>query len=133
MTPTEDMVRVAQRAYTDALIEGGLPMRAALTAALAAMWQPIETAPKDGTEIFLFTRHEADDYFQESFDASQTGHWDEGNHRPGTVWHREPGWALQKIGEPKAWMPLPPAPTQLSRGDSEKTAESKHSPSTREG
>lgn len=56
MQVTDEMVRVAGDAIEHALfIEPAIDLdevaRAALTAALAAMWQPIETAPKDGRYI----------------------------------------------------------------------------------
>lgn len=116
MTPTEDMVRVAQRAYTDALIEGGLPMRAALTAALAAMWRPIETAPKDGRTILvhfvqhgwmtvLWTDHDGDS-------NSPYAHWHVDDHKHGPYSVR--GYL---VGDDTHWMPLPPAPSQLSKRD----------------
>lgn len=80
-------------------------------------WQDISTAPKDGTEILLFTHHEADEYLDESFDAVQIGLWDDGNHAPGSAFHREPGWCQQKIGKPTHWMPLPKAPSTPSGSD----------------
>lgn len=78
-----------------------------------AGWRPIETAPKEGTEILLFTSHRRDD-FGDAFDAVQIGYWDKGNIGPGVhpVFHREPGWHLQKIGIPTHWQPLPSAPSQ---------------------
>lgn len=90
-------------------------MRAALTAALAEMWRPISEAPKDGTEILLFTHQDVDDFCDEAFGAVQIGYWDDGNDAPGTVWHRDAGWILQKIGEPLAWQPLPSPPAQKGR------------------
>lgn len=82
-------------------------------AVVDAGWRPIETAPKDGTEILLFTSHMGDD-FCDAFDSVQIGYWDQGNISPGVhpVFHREPGWHLQKIGNPTHWQPLPSAPSQ---------------------
>lgn len=78
-----------------------------------AGWRPIESASNDGTEILLFTSHRRDD-FCDAFDAVQIGYWDKGNIGPGVhpVFHREPGWHLQKIGIPTHWQPLPSAPSQ---------------------
>lgn len=75
-------------------------------------WRPIETAPKDGTEILLFTTHDADDYYDESFSAVQIGSWDHGNQSSDPVWFRPPGWECPKIGKPTHWMPLPSSPLQ---------------------
>lgn len=75
-------------------------------------WQDIGTAPRDGTEVLLFTHHGGDVFCEEPFDAVQIGYWDEGNNKPGTVWHREPGWHQEKIGEPTHWMPLPSPPSK---------------------
>lgn len=68
------------------------------------MWQPIETAPKDGTRVLLFTTHIPNDYYNESFIGVQIGRWDCG--------HMSDGWEFENIGEPTHWMPLPPPPEQ---------------------
>lgn len=80
-----------------------------------AGWQPIETAPKDGTEIILFTHHEPNAFCEEAFDAVQIGWWDNGNHAPGSAFHRDAGWHLQKIGVATHWMPLPAPPIRSAR------------------
>lgn len=72
-------------------------------------WQPIETAPNDGTPILLFTRWAGDEICPEPFDEIQIGCWDEGN-LTGDVWHREPGWLVDKIGTATHWRPLPAPP-----------------------
>lgn len=114
MQVTDEMVLAAWEAYDNApgCFTNSELMRAALTAALGAMWRPISEAPKDGTEILLFTHHDADPFCEDIFDAVQIGYWDDGNDAPGTVWHRDAGWILQKIGEPLAWQPLPSPPAQ---------------------
>ena len=132
MIPTEEMVRVAAIAVRQARNgcitppENGTEYdeqlaRAALSAALAAMWQPIETAPKDGTDILVFRPRFDGNYIPQVgqdwwMRASYTGDC----------------WAKSRADcQPTHWMPLPPAPTLLStRMGSEKTAESDHSPST---
>mgnify|MGYP003442310506 CR=1 FL=1 len=73
-------------------------------------WQPIETAPKDGTEVILFTSHNGCEIV-ESFDAVQIGYWDEGN-STACIFFRLPSWRCKKIGEPTHWMPLPTPPVQ---------------------
>lgn len=72
-------------------------------------WQPIETAPRDGTRILLFTQWRGDEISPEPFSEIQIGEWDEGNPAPG-VWHRRAGWSVEKVGDATHWMPLPPAP-----------------------
>ena len=116
MQVTDEMVDAALDAHHAASLaissDPFEAMRSALTAALAAMWRPISEAPKDGTEILLFTHQDVDDFCDEAFDAVQIGYWDDGNDAPGTVWHRNAGWILQKIGEPLAWQPLTLPPAQ---------------------
>lgn len=73
-------------------------------------WREIETAPKDGCDILLYTVHPGDSYYPEPFDAVQIGCWDEGNDTPDPIWRREPGWETERIGTPTHWMPLPLPP-----------------------
>lgn len=62
-------------------------------------WQPIETAPKDGTRVLLFTRWLGDgQYHCPPFDDVQIGLWDRDE------------WELINIGDPTHWMPLPSPP-----------------------
>lgn len=93
------------------------------TAAIAAMrgepvgWQPIETAPKDGTII---------DVWREEF-GRETVYWGRRPHECGEMgphcdsdWHREkqPSWVCSTFGEYVGgdhapfthWMPLPTPP-----------------------
>lgn len=74
-------------------------------------WQDISSAPKDGTQILVFTQWAGDEIFSEPFDSVQIAYWDEGN-LTDDYWHRDAGWELEKIGEPTHWMPLPPAPQE---------------------
>lgn len=64
-------------------------------------WQPIETAPKDGTEFLAF--YPPGDYEDEdgTFDISW---WDNTS-------TRERGFLMIGGVEPSHWMPLPPPPT----------------------
>jgi len=78
--------------------------RAALTAALPvierAKWQPIETAPKDGTSILLF----ASDYPPLSYMG--VGQWAFADPDLGFV----EGWFWPFAIRPTHWMPLPVPP-----------------------
>ena len=79
-------------------------MDAALTAALPvierAKWQPIETAPKDGTSILLF----ASDYPPLSYMG--VGQWAFADPDLGFV----EGWFWPFAIRPTHWMPLPVPP-----------------------
>lgn len=82
-------------------------------------WQPIETAPKDGSRIILFTRWPGDEICPEPFDEIQIGWWDEGN-LTNDDWHREPQWSVEKIGTATHWMHLPAAPARRQSSESER-------------
>ncbi len=63
-------------------------------------WEPIDTAPKDGTRVILF--------YPAQGGFSDMGRWNV----PSS--HYLPHWnnGRLNIHEPSHWMPLPPAPTQ---------------------
>lgn len=63
-------------------------------------WRPIETAPKDGTHILVWMRHEAYGFKAEGVD---TARWTD---------HNGGGWVTWLSGTPTHWMPLPSAPTE---------------------
>lgn len=126
MQVTDEMVRVAlekfweawpwfRDTYTELKNERGNPltlsdlppepMEAALTAALAAMWQPIETAPEHG-DILIFVPHAGGGNIwigQRDFETEN--------------WFDASGATICSLNEPTHWMPLPPAPSQLSKRD----------------
>ena len=92
---------------------------AAVDAALSAQvqdvagWQPIETAPKDGTPVILWTVWVGDEISPDPFSEVQIGYWDHGNDLPESHdFSRRPEWVVQRIGEPTHWMPLPAAPAK---------------------
>ena len=71
-------------------------------------WQPIESAPQDGTQVILWTSTDnADDalYVRDLLDGEhvnevQIGYFNED----------EDEWSTTYIGKPTHWMPLPPPP-----------------------
>lgn len=80
-------------------------------------WQPIETAPKDGTVI---------DLWHEEFDRQADMYWGKPEHCCGEYgqycdsdWHSEPeGWVCSAVNQAifadgyTHWMPLPAPPKQ---------------------
>jgi len=87
-----------------------------LADARESRWQPIETAPKDGTQILLWNgAHRFLAYWDKDFSSS----WDEereisipvGAWTDGTV----ASWGYEEnnqIKEPTHWMPLPEPPSE---------------------
>ena len=82
--------------------------------ALANEWQPIETAPKDGTEVLVYTD-------VATVPVVHIARWEDG--RDGYPDSFEQGWwsytehsvtqtLLEDWKQPTHWMPLPPAPTE---------------------
>lgn len=82
-----------------------------------AGWQPIETAPKDGTPVILWTVWVGDEISPDPFSEVQIGYWDHGNDLPASHdFSRRPEWVVQRIGVPTHWMPLPAAPAKQEGG-----------------
>jgi len=71
-------------------------------------WQPIETAPKDGSPLLLFDRQRLDG------DAHPTGavegHWCDDYGWQAAVWSMVSDLFLTKKIHPTHWMPLPEPP-----------------------
>lgn len=63
--------------------------------ALSYLWQPIETAPRDGTRILVWRPREGDEY-----DA----------HAAADYWSDKSWYQSRRCQQPTHWMPLPPAP-----------------------
>ena len=53
-------------------------------------WQPIETAPKDGTEVWVYVTAKEG---LRSFETS-------------CAWHPDAGWCVDEIREVTHWLPL---------------------------
>lgn len=115
MQVTDEMVRVAGDAIEHALfiapaVDLDEVARAALNAALAAMWQPIETAPRDGSRLLAIYGGQV-----RIIQYGKTSHVplygfclaDQGIE----------DFDLVLTENLKGWMPLPPAPSQLSKRD----------------
>ena len=68
-------------------------------------WQPIETAPEDGTPVLLFCPRPGVEPFQ------ITGYWDLGSDEFGvkSAWRAT---THDPIYPPSHWRPLPPPPTE---------------------
>ena len=74
-------------------------------------WQPIETAPKDGTEVLLYQPRGAFKPWKGRIRdwAVNIGYW----HQPGNPEH--PGyWMGNRQMRPTHWMPLPEPPREAS-------------------
>ena len=69
-------------------------------------WQPIETAPKDGTEILLFCPHDDPQNVQGYFSSEPEEH--------ARYWRPTESLVADVVGliEPTHWMPLPTPPKQ---------------------
>jgi hypothetical protein len=66
-------------------------------------WQPIETAPRDGTNIQL--------WWPAEFHAPVTGHWNTGKWSNAGIGWKLSGWGdVISRSEPTHWMLLPKAP-----------------------
>jgi len=71
-------------------------------------WQPIETAPKDGTELLLFGAFAWNGYDDQTMTGSTVGRWDSDER----AWVASNANPYVDYGEPTHWMPLPDHPTE---------------------
>ena len=62
---------------------------------LIPVWQPIETAPKDGTRVLLFVR------YSNNVTSIDDSYWDNRGH-----------WNNHRLSNVIAWMPLPNPPEE---------------------
>lgn len=122
MANDADVERVARAIYTSVLAGAGCEAAlnerppevreiwaSAAGAAIAAMsgWQPIETAPKDGTKILVFTIHgelELSDWYK--IETPEYVEVSEGLYRK-EMREFSSGW---NSNHPTHWMPLPEPP-----------------------
>lgn len=85
-------------------------MNPATLQALKDAWQPISTAPKDGTDIFLFgwcLDWTKDNSKRAEFQVMTIGFWND--HIGGFQSERDD---TADYFEPTHWMPLPPPPVE---------------------
>jgi hypothetical protein len=89
----------------EALVHGVQPV--------SASWQPIETAPKDGTNVLLFDGKAVG--YGGWMSAEDQGAEPEEAHLIAVGW-----WSVDlSDNSPTHWMPLPPAPLSLSSQEQE--------------
>jgi len=91
-------------------------------------WQPMETAPKDGTPILAFLPPEDEPDFERLCDFVVTW-WETQQHFHLEPSKEHPGLyrrVLESVGHwvcgslPICWMPLPPSPQQVPTSGQEK-------------
>jgi hypothetical protein len=73
-------------------------------------WQPIETAPKDGTWVLLCGGETTEDTFRTDLDASHTRRPVVGRWEQGWVYDFWDGDWRSGYDDPTHWQPLPEAP-----------------------
>ncbi len=76
-------------------------------------WQPIETAPRDGTEIIIYGKT---NNWKDSVAEKLTGNMTKHFYIEISHWTREDGEKqfsvpIKNWSQPTHWMPLPPLPT----------------------
>lgn len=71
------------------------------------VWQPIETAPMDGTEVILFYPHLLNDGFVTA------GYWHRATADYESYWYSD--LVNGGASPPTHWMPLPPPPSTSTK------------------
>lgn len=77
----------------------------------ASGWLPIESAPKDGTEIFLFVPYER----LPQYSRMHTGKWEEDEYAKNPKPYWKYGYlskTTMRAKQPTHWMPLPGIPNE---------------------
>jgi hypothetical protein len=109
MKPTPNMIDAAAnvvRAHRVGAMPSHHIAKEALTAALSAMWQPIETAPRDGTHVLLLSRTQPVQVMFGYWDACSDPLADDG-WMAGETWNCTGWWEENNFTH---WMPLPQPP-----------------------
>jgi hypothetical protein len=80
-------------------------------------WQPIETAPKDGTSILILRGETIPDIplievasYSDGAAAEELGYREFAKYGAWMVWNAPDNWYLVDVAEPTHWMPLPETP-----------------------
>lgn len=75
-------------------------------------WQPIETAPKDGTWILVYGKGTKDESEPRKIAVAQFTNWLNGTYRKGWWWQFAwyDGGYYGEFDRATHWMPLPDAP-----------------------
>lgn len=89
---------------TEECIDGLLHQALIASGTPVSDWRPIETAPKDGTRLWLYFPHKQED------DRQCIGWWQEDGAN-GSYWMDH---ADSNITDPSHWMPRPAPPTGAS-------------------
>lgn len=77
-------------------------------------WQPIETVPKDGSEVLLTVKQRANIPWKQLVGHYMPGGHCIENHPPiAAGWYFWNGCMFDKAAEPTHWMPLPAAPPRV--------------------
>lgn len=71
-------------------------------------WQPIETAPKDGTHIDLWAKCWIPDTDTFIYSRIPNSYWRKADSQGG--W--KASWAVGRDWHPTHWMPIPPGPDE---------------------
>ena len=73
-------------------------------------WQPIDSAPKDGTRILVWATTKPPHYEDQAY-IETILHGEHVEQVQPACWHEDDGeWELHYIGTPLFWMPLPAPP-----------------------
>ena len=68
-------------------------------------WQPIETAPRDGTRVLVYARLDPPEKWHEALrDIPPV--------MAVASWHPDGGWCVCEVRDATHWMPLPAPPTK---------------------
>ncbi len=102
------------RAMLDKALYESMLAAAPLPPKREPLWQPIETAPKDGTDVIVMYKHIETQVVHNAFyiddeDACDVGWWSYDKGEVSRV--LLDGWM-----QPTHWMPLPDAPTEAAHG-----------------
>lgn len=92
--------------------------------AVMTEWQPIDTAPKDGSWILLLHGETIPGVplvevasFGDGLSAEELGYREFAKYGAWVIWNASDNWYLVDVAEPTHWMPLPPPPRAAEAED----------------